>query len=88
MVMDSDLSRLPLVHILADMPDLWMRTLREHSHDSHGYCFSCRDAGELAVWPCLPWEIARAAESLAAERTSGLLSGRARSPSEPPHRLR
>lgn len=86
--MDSALSKLPFVHILAGMPDLWMRTLREHGRDDHGYCFSCRDGGELADWPCLPWEIARAAESLAAERTSGMLSGRARSEPEPPRRLR
>lgn len=86
--MDSGLSRLPLVQLLADMPDLWIRTLREHSRDNDGYCYSCRDGGELTVWPCRPWEIARAAESLAADRTSGLLSGRARSASEPPHRLR
>lgn len=85
---DSDPSTLPLVQLLAGMPDLWMRTLREHSHDEHGYCASCRDDRELVVWPCLTWQIARAAESAAAARASGLLYGGSRPVSAPPHRLR
>lgn len=50
------------VRLLAGMPDLWMRTLREHRSDQYGKCLSCRSADGHADWPCLPRRLAEDAE--------------------------
>ncbi len=44
---------------LAQMPDLWHRTLVAHQADDHGYCRDCRGGpGVAARWPCLPYQVA------------------------------
>lgn len=42
--------------LLAQMPDLWQRVLREHVSDGRGRCVACRDdSGVHGAWPCLSY---------------------------------
>jgi kynureninase len=53
-----------MVTVLAGMPDLWMRELREHCPDEDGRCLSCSSNKGRARWPCLPRRIAEQAANV------------------------
>lgn len=56
--------------VLAEMPDLWQRTLTEHVPDETGYCRGCyNDSGDTAQWPCLSYQVAEQARTLHEDAT-------------------
>lgn len=51
-------------HILARMPEVWIRMLDEHVPDTDNLCCACRDHTGAAHWPCMVRRIAEEAQVL------------------------